>query len=63
MKTLSKTVLYKGRKYSIIRWKPFKGKAYYQLYKYVNDNADMVYTLKDFPSIKKAEDYIKSLDN
>lgn len=63
MKTLSKTVLYNGKKYSIIRWKPDKGRAYYQLYKYVNNNLDMVYALKDFPSIKKAEDYIKSLED
>lgn len=62
MKTLSKTVLYNGKKYSIIYWKPFKGRAYYQLFKYV-DEVGAVYTMKDFPSIKKAEDYIKSLDN
>ena len=61
MKTLSKTVLYNGVKYSIIWWEPFEGKAHYQLFKCVHNV--MVYTSKDFPSIKKAEDYIKSLED
>lgn len=63
MKTLSMVVIVNGKKYMIRRWKPEKGRAYYQLFKYVNNGADLVYTLKDFSSIKKAKDYIKSLND
>ena len=62
MKTLSLTVLVNGTRYSIERWKPSKGRAYYQLSKFsVNEN-DYIYTNKDFTSIKKAKEYLKGLE-
>ena len=63
MKTLSLVVLVKGSgRYSIERWKPSKGRSYYQLSKFSVKENDYIYTNKNFTSIKKAKEYLKGLE-